>query len=69
MVKVTINGEGRKLEAPIELTRLVAEWIRRDEPHGVAVALNGELVQRQRWNNVELRDGDELEIVQVVVGG
>lgn len=68
-MRVTINGDERELPAATELSGLVAQWIRRDEPHGVAVALNGEIVQRREWSTVELADGDEIEIVQVVIGG
>jgi len=35
----------------------------------VAVALNGEIVPRDRWAATRLRDGDELEVVHVVAGG
>ncbi len=67
---VTVNGEERELEARPDLSRLVAQWTRRDdELPGVAVALNGELVRRSEWGQVELRDGDELEIVEAVSGG
>jgi sulfur carrier protein len=68
-VKVTINGEEREFEAPPELSHLVTQWLCRDEPRGVAVAINGGVVRQSQWNSVELRDGDVVEIVEVVIGG
>jgi thiamine biosynthesis protein ThiS len=47
----------------------VAQWLCRDEPRGVAVALNGGVVRQSEWHTVQVRDGDELEIVEVVIGG
>lgn len=35
----------------------------------VAVELNREIVPRNRWSQIELKDGDRLEIVHFVGGG
>ncbi len=47
--------------------RLVAEWC--DSPRGVAVALNGEVVPRSRWEVTRLSPGDRVEIVTATAGG
>lgn len=39
------------------------------ELEGVAVALNGEVVHRNRWPETPLAPGDRVEIVQAVGGG
>jgi thiamine biosynthesis protein ThiS len=39
------------------------------KPDRVAVELNREIVQRAKWAETELRDGDRLEIVHFVGGG
>jgi sulfur carrier protein len=38
-------------------------------PRYVAVAHNGAVLQRQRWPEVVLQDGDVLEIVRMAGGG
>ena len=35
----------------------------------VAVAVNGEVVPRRKWDSVQLADGDRIELVKVVAGG
>jgi sulfur carrier protein len=37
--------------------------------HGIAVAVNGEIVSRNEWAHVRLRKGDIVEIVTAVGGG
>ncbi len=40
--------------------------VRRD---GVAVALNGEVVLREEWEQTRIRAGDHVEVVHMVGGG
>lgn len=67
MISVTINGERRQFEAPINCAELIAKL----ELAGKRVALerNGEIVPRGRHNEQRLADGDRLEIVVAVGGG
>ena len=67
MISVTINGERRQFEAPINCAELIA----RLELAGKRVALerNGEIVPRSRHAEQRLSDGDRLEIVVAVGGG
>jgi sulfur carrier protein len=67
MISVTINGERRQFDAPLNC----AELIDRLELAGKRVALekNGEIVPRSRHAQERLADGDRLEIVAAVGGG
>jgi len=67
MISVTINGERRQLEAPLNCVELLA----RLELSGKRVALerNGEIVPRSRFADERLAEGDRLEIVVAVGGG
>ena len=65
-IQLTINGEGRPVSAET-LSALVEELGMR--PDRVAIELNREIVPRDRWASVPLKDGDQLEIVQFVGGG
>ncbi|MFM6517039.1 MAG: sulfur carrier protein ThiS, partial [Microcystis panniformis] len=38
-------------------------------PRLVAVEYNGEILHRQYWENTEIKEGDQLEIVTIVGGG
>lgn len=67
MVRVHANGRafdvsaGTSVEAFIESRGL--------EPRFVVVELNGEPVERARYRDVYLSDGDRLELVRAVAGG
>jgi sulfur carrier protein len=67
MVSITVNGERRSFERPLNCTELLA----RLELAGRRVALerNGEIVPRSRFPEQMLADGDRLEIVVAVGGG
>lgn len=67
MISVTINGERRQLDAPLNCAELLA----RLDLAGKRVALerNGEIVPRGRLAEQRLAEGDRLEIVVAVGGG
>jgi sulfur carrier protein len=67
MISVTINGESRQFEAPLNCSDLID----RLELKGKRVALerNGEIVPRSRLADQPVADGDRLEIVVAVGGG
>lgn len=67
MIEITVNGETRRFEAPLDLTRLLEHL----ELAGkrLAVELNGEIVPRSQHAATVLADGDRLEIVVAVGGG
>ena len=67
MISVTVNGERRQFEAPLNC----AELITRLELAGKRVALerNGEIVPRGRYAEERIAEGDQLEIVVAVGGG
>lgn len=63
---MTINGEPRQLSADT-LSALVEHLGMK--PDRVAIELNRDIVPREQWPQTQLRDGDQLEIVQFVGGG
>jgi len=67
VITLTVNGEKRELEGPVRLTAFL-ETLDIDK-RNVAVAHNGTVLQREKWSEVTLQDGDILEIVRMVGGG
>jgi sulfur carrier protein len=39
------------------------------ERHGVAVAVEGEVVPRSEWDTTPLREGQQIEVLHAVQGG
>jgi len=64
---VTINGEQRRLEAPLTVAQLL-DRIGLD-PRKVAVERNLELVPKSRYGDTRVGEGDRLEIVHFIGGG
>lgn len=67
MIQVSINGEARSIPEGTSLDALVhLLGLAQDR---VAIEHNREVVQRDRWSEVRLGEGDRVEIVQFVGGG
>jgi sulfur carrier protein len=64
-----LNGERRELTADATVREAVTASGAPSEGRGVAVALDGEVVPRGRWDEVELHEGQRVEVVQAVQGG
>ena len=67
MIRLTINGKERTLDAP---TRLVEYLEALDvSAKSIAVAHNGTVLRREEFDDITLGEGDEVEIVRAVGGG
>jgi sulfur carrier protein len=66
-MRVVANGR----EFDVEGRPTVAEFIRLREldPRYVVVERNGEALERSRYEEVRLAEGDRLELVRAVAGG
>lgn len=67
MVSVMANGKVFDLQNDLS----VADFIRTRglDPRHVVVERNGEPLERRRYEEVFLEDGDRLELVRAVAGG
>jgi sulfur carrier protein len=67
-MNLIINGEPREFPGPsFGLSALVEKLGMKADR--VAIELNREIVRREQWASVSLKDGDRLEIVHFVGGG
>lgn len=64
---VTINGKTKSFEASCSITAMLETLDL--HPQRVAVELNREIIKRDRYDEVTVSDGDEVEILQFVGGG
>ena len=62
-----VNGADRRFALPLTVQELVGEL--GFEGKRIAIERNGEIVPRSRYAEVELADGDRLEVVVAVGGG
>ncbi len=64
---IQFNGETRQLDAAVTVAALIAELPLAGKRF--AVERNGEIVPKSQLADVEIQDGDRLEIVIAVGGG
>jgi sulfur carrier protein len=68
-MRIVLNGESHELEEPARVRGAVEAAGTPPEARGVAVALDGEVVPRGRWDEVPLAEGQRVEVVRAVQGG
>jgi sulfur carrier protein len=68
-VTIWLNGEQADLRAGASVAQAVAATGAPPDGRGVAAAVDGEVVPRDRWREIELADGQRVEVVQAVQGG
>jgi sulfur carrier protein len=68
-MNITVNGQPRCLDPGATVASVVEMLHVAPGARGVAVALDGEVVSRGRWEDTELRDGALVEIVSAIQGG
>ena len=69
-MNVSVNGEQTAVADAISVAELLALLHGADpNTRGIAVALNGEVVSRSRWEDAVLGEGDRLEVLRAVGGG
>jgi sulfur carrier protein len=64
---VFINGDEKSFADSLSLAQLIEQLGMKGDR--VAVELNREIVSRAHWTEIQLHDGDHLEIVHFVGGG
>ena len=69
MLEITVNGERRFFRRSMTVLELLKEIGVEIREVGLAVAVNGEVVPKSEYGKRSLKDGDRVEIVQLVGGG
>ena len=69
-MKINVNGEEKKIELDQENALLsTALKSMGYKPNTIVVELNDLIVNSIKWGEVNLKEGDNLEIVSIVGGG
>ena len=66
-MNITLNGQQRQLPGAANINEIIARFCRQNT-HVVA-EVNGEIVQRSRWDLTVLKEGDRVELIHFVGGG
>ena len=69
-MRIKVNGEEKEIEFDQDNTLLsTALYSMGYKPNTIVVELNNLIINSIKWGKVELKDGDNLEIVSIVGGG
>jgi sulfur carrier protein len=66
-MEIILNGEKREVKENIPLIDFLKELDLK--PESVAVELNLNILNKKKYNETVLKDGDRLEVVHFVGGG
>lgn len=67
---ITVNGKADELPSGSMLTDLLQGLnIEPQSSRGIAVAVNDEVIRREKWQDVILKEGDRIEVVTAKQGG
>ena len=66
-MQIFLNGESQQIEDGTSIEALVLSLA--DDPRGIAIERNLEIVPKAEHASTLLEDGDRLEVVQFVGGG
>jgi sulfur carrier protein len=70
-MRITVNGEAVTAPDGAVVAEVLAGFLA-DRPggdRGIAVALDGEVVPRSRWESEVVADGQRIEVVTAAAGG
>lgn len=65
---VTLNGRERTLEEDAKIADVLG-ILGYESPRGLAVALDGEVIPQDRWEELSLTEGMKIEVLRAVQGG
>jgi thiamine biosynthesis protein ThiS len=66
-LKITLNGDSVEVAGPLTVQTLLARL--EIDPRRVAVEQNLVVLKRAAFDRTEVREGDQIEIVNLVGGG
>ncbi len=69
MLKIIINGQEKMIDREVTIMELLEIMDVKFREVGLAVAINEEVVPKSEYNTRRVKEGDKVEIVQLVGGG
>jgi len=69
MPKIVVNGEEKEISREMTVRELLRELGVEFREVGLAVAINEEVVPKSEYDKRVVKEGDRVEVVQLVGGG
>ena len=68
MAKIIVNGEAQEVQLPLSLTELIKQN-NVQQPEMVSVQVNDDFVDRNEWNDLQIKEGDVVDFLYFMGGG
>lgn len=68
MAKITVNGEAQEVSLPLNLTELIRQN-NVEQPEMVSVQVNDEFTDREEWDSIQIKEGDNVDFLYFMGGG
>ncbi len=69
MIQIKLNGKQISVQKEYSLQDVLTNELKLQSLNGIAVAVNENIVPKQKWNSVFINENDSVEIVHAVQGG
>jgi len=66
-MKITLNGQKKELNSSSSLFELIQNFA--SDNQRIIAEVNGEIVQNPNWNDIQIKEGDSVELISFVGGG
>ena len=67
MITIKVNNQSKEISENSSVAYLLSEL---EQPeHGIAVAINQQIITKTDWENKEISNGDDILIIQATQGG
>ena len=67
-MKVRINGKDTEIQESVSIVDYLTS-IGFDKQVSIAVAINGEIIPKEEYGEIHLKNGDSMEVVRAIGGG
>ena len=68
-MKIILNGHSSDVRGGESVLAAIEQLGLPPDARGVAVAVDGEVIPRARWEDVRLREGARVEVLSAMQGG
>jgi sulfur carrier protein len=66
---IYINDKPENFQSSFHCLNDLLASIRQENPKGIAVAVNGEIISRAVWENFSIHEHDKITLIQATQGG
>ena len=68
MAKIYVNGDAQEVSLPLNVSELIKQLLV-ENPEMVSVQVNEEFAERDDWERIQLKEGDNVDFLYFMGGG